>query len=142
MPSHCVEMAAKMRAGDRAECEAVGMTVRKAVWRSYRRAVVARVAFMDGELAALFGLGGGAFGATGTPWMFTTPVVERHKLAFLRGALATRDEFLLANPILENWVHAEYGQACRLLLSLGFTLSDPAPFGPKGALFRKFRIAA
>lgn len=131
-----------MRTRDRAECEALGVPVRKAVWRSYRHAVVARVAFMDGELAALFGLGGGAFGLVGVPWMFTTPIVERHKLAFLRGARAMRDEFLTATPALENWVHAEYGQACRLLLSLGFTLSEPAPFGLKGALFRKFRITA
>lgn len=141
IPAHCVEMAAKMRAGDRAECEAGGLTVRKAIWRSYRRSLIVRTAYINGDLAAIFGMGGDVMAETGAPWLFTTGVVERFPLLFVRAALAAVNEMLLVKTRLESYVSADYPQACRFLASIGFTLGDPEPFGPKAAPFRKYSMS-
>lgn len=130
-----------MRARDRAECEAGGLTGRKAVWRSYRGSVIARAAFINGELAAIFGMGGGVLSDTGAPWLFTTQVVEQFPLMFVRVALAMVDEMLQIKNRLENYVSADYPQACRFLASIGFTLGEAEPFGPKGAPFCKFTMS-
>jgi hypothetical protein len=39
---------------------------------------------------------------------------------------------------LFNWVHAENAVAIRWLKSLGFLMQDPAPYGARGELFRRF----
>lgn len=140
--AHCPVLCANLRAGDRRECEDAGLAPRRAIYRSYRNSLYARTVFFDGDMAGMFGLGGGALSDTGSPWLFTTPAVERNPFAFLRCARAFVDEMLTIKPMLENFVSANYPEACRFLRALGFELSEPQPYGVKGAPFRKFSMRA
>ena len=136
---HCPMFTRLLRDGDRRECEDAGIPPRKAVWRSYRASMLSWVAFIDGEPAAIFGLGGGCLSDVGRPWLLTTATVERHRLAFVRHAKIIVTDMLSIKPVLENHVSANYPGACRLIKALGFTLGEPEPFGRTGAPFRKFR---
>lgn len=99
-----------------------------------------RAAAIDGEVAAMWGLGGDILSDTGEPWLMTAPPVERAPVSFLRVARAELAAMLAIKPRLENYVAADYRKAVRLLEKLGFALEAPQPIGPKRALFRKFWI--
>lgn len=137
-----MEMARIARAGDRREAEALGLPLTVALRRSYRGSIVSWAVRMEGEgLAAVFGLGGSFLNDVADPWLVTSPLVEKYPFAFRRVSLAIVEKMLELAPRLENYVLADYGQACRFLRSLGFTLDEPEPYGPKKALFRKFWMA-
>src|SRR4051812_31279454 len=99
-----------------------------------------RTAFVDGEIAAMWGLGGVMLSDEGTPWLMTTPVVERVPVSFVRIGRAQVAEMLSRRSRLANVVQASYLGACRLLEVLGFTLDEPIPLGPHGVPFRKFSM--
>lgn len=134
----CGEMAAKMRDGDRRECLAAGMSPKRAVWRSYRSSLLTFSALVDGELAAIFGMGGDMVTDVGEPWLFTTPLVEVSPKWFVRHARALVARMLESKPKLEGYVFADYRQACGLLERIGFTLDPPIPYGRNGTPFRRF----
>ena len=127
-----------MREGDKRECEAVGLTPQRAVWRSYKASIFCVTSFIDGQLATVGGMGGDFLSDIGNPWLFTTPAVEKVPKAYIEGTRAMVGRMLTMKPRLENYVHADYRQACGFLRLVGFTLGDPEPYGPKGAMFRKF----
>lgn len=139
--SDCSLLAAKMRAADRAEVQAAGLSSIRAITRSFRGGMMCRTAFVDGEIAAMWGLGGTLVSDVGHPWLLTTAAVERLPLTFVRTARSEVAAMLALRRKLQNWVAADYAAAIRLLEVLGFTLHDPAPFGPKGKLFREFEMS-
>jgi hypothetical protein len=136
--SHILAMSTMLRAGDAAEIEAAGITPRRALWRSWRGSLVARAALVDGELAALWGVGGCPLGAVGQPWLLTAPPVERAKVAFLREARREVAQMLVLFPRLAGYVDARYEGAIWLLGAVGFTVGPSQPFGPHGAPFREY----
>ena len=134
-------MARIMRPGDRAECESVGVSAKRALWRSYKGSLEAWAVEVEGEgLAAVFGLGGVILSDVGIPWLMTGPLVEKYPFAFLRVSKAIVAGFLEQKPRLENYVLADYRGACRLLEAIGFTLGDPEPHGVQRVMFRKFTM--
>jgi hypothetical protein len=42
--------------------------------------------------------------------------------------------------VLRNYVWAEYAKAIGLLKLFGFTVHEPKPFGPRGAMFSVFEM--
>jgi hypothetical protein len=134
------DLAAHLRAGDAAEVAALGMEPREALRRAFRDAVLRRSYFVDGELAAMSGLCGALLSDIGEPYLLTTRAAERVPVAFVRCARAAVAEMLACRIRLEGHVDASYGRAIRLLEVLGFTLSEPRPFGPMGASFRIYSI--
>ena len=135
---HCPILARNMREGDKRECEDVGFTPQKAVWRSYRHSLMARTYFVDGELAAIVGMGGNALSDTGAPWLFTTYAVERVPLGFVRHSRAYVEEMLSVKPFLENYVSANYPQAVKFVQAVGFTLGETVLIGDQRAMFYRF----
>lgn len=133
-------LAAALRAGDRAEVAALGLDPRDAIRRSYRDAILRRSYFVDGDLAAMSGLCGPLLSDIGEPYLMTTAAAERAPVSFLRLARAAVAEMLRHRLRLEGQVDASYHRACRLLEVLGFTVSEPRPIGPNGALFRSYAI--
>ncbi|MET4341938.1 hypothetical protein [Bradyrhizobium sp. RT9a] len=133
-------LAANLRAGDAAEVAALGLNPAAALRTAYRDAILRRSYFVDGELAAMSGLCGALLADIGEPYLLTTPVAERVPLAFVRCARAAVAEMLSCRMRLEGRVDASYGRAVRLLEVLGFTLSEPRPCGPNGALFRVYSV--
>lgn len=133
-------LARNLREDDRIEVTEMGLTPITALRTSYRNAIFRRTAFVNGEIAAMWGLGGSMLGAVGYPWLLTAPPIEKAPVAFLREAKREVVLMLRHKSRLENHVLAKYTRACRFLEVLGFALSDPAPCGPNGALCRKFTM--
>lgn len=139
---HALMLRKALRTGDRAEIDAAGVSDARAVWRSFSASVLCRTAFVDGEIAAMWGLGGTLMSDRGSPWLLTTSAVEKVPFAVVREAKKHALEMLTVRPYLANYVHARYTKAVRLLELIGFELSEPFPFGPKGEPFRKFEMRA
>lgn len=131
-------LAAGLREQDRLEMTCLGLDPRTVLRASYRNSILRRSYFVDGELAAVSGLGGELMADIGAPWLMTTPVVERVPVTFVKIAREAVAEMLCHRIRLENVVAASYAGACRLLEVLGFTLEAPQPLGPNGVPFRKF----
>jgi hypothetical protein len=138
--AHVYALAANLRAGERMEAAALGIDPRRALRQCYRAATYVRTALVDGELAAMWGLGGAALADIGYPWLLTTAAVLRVPISM---AVIARQEvaaMLRIAPRLAGHVAADYGQAVRFLALLGFTLDPPAPFGRRGEMFRRFYV--
>jgi hypothetical protein len=130
-----------MRPGERAEAIAMGKEPRRLLRASYRNSLVPpKAAFVDGAIAAIWGLGGDILSDTGAPWLVTAGAIERVPVSFVRIARLELMLMLEVRPHLENYVAADYRKAIRLLETLGFILEVPEPIGPKRALFRRFWI--
>lgn len=139
-PSHVRELGNNLRAADRSEIQAAGMTGQRALWRSYRAAYYSATAVVDGEVAAIWGVGGSPLGRIGRPWLLTAPVIERVRLAFIREARVETGKMLAIYPEMRGFVDSRYKGALRLLRTLGFDLSEPVPFGPHAVPFCQYSI--
>ena len=136
-------LARSLRPGDRAEIISVGKDPRRVLRIALRRSLVPpKVALVDGEVAAMWGIGGDVLSESGEPWLMTGTACDRVPISFLRIAKAELALMLALKPRLENYVAADYPKAIRLLEGLGFVIDAPEPIGPKRALFRRFWIEA
>ena len=135
---HVGMMADDLRAADAAEAVAMGCTPREALWRSFRSARYAKVALVRGRVAAMWGLGGPAFASTGHLWIATTPAIEEIRVTFVRECRKEIAIMLAICPELRGVVDDQYRKAKRLLDALGFSLSEPFPYGPNKMPFRHY----
>lgn len=139
-PEHLRLLAENLRWKDAAELKSAGTTPSKALWRSYRQSSLVRTAFAGGDIAAIWGVGGGPFDKIGRPWLLTAPPIERVKKAFIRQARLEVAQMLVVFPEIRGYVDAQYTGAVRLLEILGFTMSKEFPFGPNGSPFRQYSM--
>jgi hypothetical protein len=137
---HLRELAANLRKDDADELVATGVTVRKALWRGYRRSLWCQTALIDGQVAAVWGLNASPLGRHGVPWLLTSPAIELMPVAFLREAKKEVARMLRFSSCLENRVLATYGGAVRLLECLGFTIDPAEPSGRNGEMLALFRL--
>lgn len=141
LPSHIDRLGRSLRANDEREITCLGLNPHRMLWRSYRVALWRETVLIDGEVAAIGGVGGTALGIVGRPWMLTSPIAETiSPLSFVRIFKQEVAQMLQLFPVLTNYVHAEYQGAVRLLELAGFTLDEPVPFGSPGVLFRRFHL--
>jgi hypothetical protein len=141
-PEHVSELRNSMRTKDIEEVEKFGFTARRALWRSYKGSVMSRSAIVDGEVAAIWGVGGILLGDVGSPWLLTGAASEKiSPWLFAKIYKNQVMEMLDIFPVLENWVDAEYNEAIKLLKVVGFNVGSPEMIGPRKAWFRKYRKA-
>ena len=133
-------VARHLRDGDRLEVTSLGLDPATALRKSFKHAVWRRVAVINGEIAAVFGMGGNMLSNVGYPWLLTTPAVEKLPVSFVKEGRKQAMEMLSMRRRLEGHVAADYRQACRFLEALGFTLGEPEEIGPLKAKFRKFTM--
>lgn len=133
-------LAAALRPDDRAEVESLGVTARAGIRRSFRNAILRKTYFVDGEIAAMSGLCGTMIGDIGEPYLMTTPAAERMPVMFIKQAKAAVAEMLHHKLRLEGYVDARYERECRMLKMIGFSLGEPQPIAPTGALFRQYSM--
>jgi hypothetical protein len=133
-------LASNLRPADRAEVEALGISPRDGIRRSYRHAILRRTYLIHGEIAAMSGLGGAMLSDEGNPWLMTTPLVETVPVAFVKIARNQLDDMLVQRKFLWNYVQFSYERARRLLEVLGFVLDPPIRLGPDQTLFQRFWI--
>jgi hypothetical protein len=140
-PSHLDSLAARLRAFDCLELMACGKSARAHLQRCYDLTIMRKTAFVEGEIAAMWGLHPGPLlGDTGHPWFLTTAAVERVPIAVVKEARRHIAEMLEVRPRLVNYVLASYTGAMRLIGVLGFRLGPPEPIGKNGVLFRRFEM--
>ena len=133
-------LVANIRYADDAENVAAGYSSRHAAWRSYRASITSMSAFVDGEMAAMWGMAGSPLGSVGRPWLMTTPVVERVKKSMVRVGAIEVGRMLEICPRLEGCVDATYLGACRLLEVWGFQLGEIELIGPMSRPFRRYTM--
>ena len=138
--SDVYNLARTLRDGDRLEVASAGLTPAATLRTAFRHAIIRRTAIVDGEIAAMWGMGGEMLGEVGYPWMLTAPPVERVPIGFLKEARKGVADMLRMRNRLEGTVAAQYTCACRFLEALGFVLGEPKPIGPRGGLFRTFTM--
>lgn len=136
---HVRELSENIRIKDRREAEALGLKPNRALFYSYKHALVRHTLLIDDRVAAMWGLCGTPLGTVGQPYFVTGVDVE--KLSPIRFArLYIRELNSLKNifPVLENYVHSDYKGAVRMLRLAGFTLSEPVLINDN--LFQRFTL--
>lgn len=136
LPGHVNMLVESLREADADECRSFGKPPKKAIWFSFRRSLIRKAAFVDGEIAAMWGIGGTALGTIGDLWLMTTPAIERAPFAFIREARREVAEALELFPAVRGFLSCDYTAAVRFVKLLGFSLR---PFGDGFAVFEKVR---
>lgn len=135
---HVKMLADHIRTADMAEILAVGFKPYKAVLKSYRYSLLPQSAFINGKIAAVWGVCGTPTGDIGQPWLLTTD--EVYQISALRFARIYQQEvsrMLRIFPYLENYVDMNYLAAVRLLSIIGFTIEPAEPY-LNDAMFHRF----
>lgn len=139
--AHIREIGEKLRHDDLNEIVALGYP-HKILWRSYKRSFMTKTAFVNGRIAAVWGIGGTPLGGIGNPWLLTTDEVNKiSPLAFTRIYQQEVIKMINIFPRLANYVDASYNKAIRLLDIIGFALGEPEPIGKNGEMFIKFEMS-
>ena len=143
-PGDAAQLFAHLRATDLAECQAYGRGDTAAgIEASVHRSALCWTGLIDGELAAILGCAPiNMLTGIGSPWMLGTPVLDAHQRVLVRETPEYIARMLKAFPHLVNFVHAKNTTSVRWLRRLGFSLSEPAPFGPLGEPFHRFEKRA
>lgn len=132
----CEELAAQMRPGDVAECDAYGYTPLEGLLVSMRQSRGAWALLLGGEVAAIFG----ALPVppttlvspdTGYVWVLTGKAVDRHRFAFWRASRALLAHFARSFDFVTNIVDARYTASLCWLRRLGFEVHPAVAFGPQ-----------
>lgn len=138
-PAHLRQLAQNLRPEDAEEVRALGQpSAMRMLYRAWRLSVIRRTALVDGEVAACWGVLGSMMGGEGTPWLLTTPAIERVPVAFAREGRREAAEMLAAYPRLVNYVHAPYRRAIGFLKIVGFSIDEAEPILPTGEYFHRF----
>ena len=137
---HAKEISLNLREEDRQEAIALGQDPIKGVFYIYRSAQRKKTVLVDGQVAALAGVGGTILG-NAQPFLVTSTVVEKvSPFTFARVYKQELEDWKKYFPVLENYVDSRYKGAIRMLKIAGFKITGPFPMRPNGALFYKFRL--
>ncbi len=121
---HIREMAEKMDDRTAETALRLGMAPNKALWKSYKQSLYCKAAFINGKLAAIWGLGGVLFGEKGLPWLVLSPEADEYPM---RVAFVYRQELKkMAKmfPVLEDFVDESHEKAVRMLELMGFKTKE------------------
>lgn len=141
-PEHAIAIAQNLRLDDRRELWAASASQpTRTIMRSIKASTWANVGLVDGVPACVFGVVQvGLFGPAAVPWAMTTPLVDRHRRAFMRHSRQWVDKMTADHALLFNYVDARYSAAIRWLRWLGFDIMSPEPYGPFGLPFHRFEM--
>lgn len=132
-----------MREADIAEVRAAGFEVAEAVQYSVDGSTRVWAAWVDGDLACVFGVAPvNVLAGQGAPWMLGTPLVQAHARLLMRTTPAYVRTMQEDYPVLVNFVHRANRASVRWLKAMGFKLKPAVPYGPYGELFHPFEMRA
>lgn len=140
-PEHIRMMAESMHERTSSTALRIGVSPRKALWRSYKQSIICRTAFINGKIAAVWGLAGTLMGETGYPWLVMAPVADDYpfKVAFIYRQELKRMQGMF--PVLEDFVDETHDKAIRLLELMGFTIGTERIQAGEVVLRRAERVA-
>ena len=137
---HISQLCGTLRYDDLAEITCFGMRPFATIKACYKTSHLRRSVFVEGQLAAMWGLAGVILSGRGEPWLLTSKAIEKIPVSFVREGREEINEMLTMCHRLEGITTEAYPRAHRFLRALGFTLSDP--FLLKGVLVRKYTMEA
>lgn len=123
---HIRPLALNLRYADIAEIHEAGFSPVRAIAGSFRRSLYRRTAFVNGHIAAMWGVGGVL--TIGEAWLLTTPAIEKAPFAFVREGRREVANMLRLFYRLQLAVHCDYVQAIRLATLWGFVPMGGSPF--------------
>ncbi len=130
-----------LRSADRKEMLYLGIDPEYAVKYSLAVSDYAWTAgFEQGGPFFIFGVSAGTIREAGIVWAMGTDVCFSVPAEMLYHGKKKIAELLEICPVLENYVAADNIHAVNWLEHVGFTLSDPEPYGKYGKPFRKLVI--
>ena len=133
------EIVKVLRKEDQQEADALGVNPEKALFGLYRYAVLRKTAFVDNQIAALWGVVGTPLGIVGRPYLITGQAVEL--VSPLTFARIYRKEVVKMQelfPVLEQYVDASYTGSVKMIQLAGFSLNGEINTGPNKTMFYKF----
>ncbi len=139
-PIHVGMIARRLRAEDCAEIRALYGDVRKAIRFCFHGSAYRKTAFVDGEIAAMWGCYGSFFAIEGKVWLVTSREVERVPMRFLREVRREVTQMLQSRQALLGHAAASYTKALRFMEMAGFTIGDTEPLGRNGEPYRPLRM--
>ncbi len=120
-PDHIHQIGYLLNDEDRAEAQAMGYEPHKLLWKSYKGSLIRHTIFVNGEIAAIFGVNGIMMGLIGMPWLVTTAAARTvSPLIFSRIYRQYVKKMLTLFPVLEIWTDSRYIGAKRMLQLSGF----------------------
>ena len=141
---HVHAMAGHIRPADTdAAWAALGLSTMVAAERSIELSVFTNAWIVEGRPVCLFGVGAQSFlSDTGIPWVMVTRDIEKHRIAFLRQCRYCLREMLKIFPHLVGWVDVRNRLSIKWIAWMGFTVSEPEPFGEFAVPMHKFEMRA
>lgn len=136
------QLLAEMRTADWEEVMAASGDIETSVVDGVVSSAWCLSAFINGELAAIFGLAplDGVLGSRAAPWMLGTPVLDRHPSVLMRSCRPYVAYMIQNYPHLLNYVDARNEKSKRWLKALGFTLHPAEPYGVEQRPFHLFEM--
>lgn len=120
------ELAPLLRAEDRAEVLALGLEPVDGLLQSLGAACETWTWRDDGRIICMAGVVPlSLIGSTGVPWLLGSPLVARHRRAFMLETRRMVAHWLMMFGVLRNVVDDDYAAAHRWLRWLGFEISEP-----------------
>ena len=139
-PQHLTNIWLNMSPDDVQECLDSGVRPRDALRMSVRNSLWTFTILVDGEPAAIWGMGGVFLGEEGRPWMLTTPRVRRAPKTCLQIARVEMRRALVHYPRLVSLVSAAHVKALRTMEAIGFSIGPMQQAGKLGNLFCKIEM--
>lgn len=137
---HVGMISARLRDADREEIMALYGDCRKAIRYCFMVSCIRRVAFVDEEIAAMWGVTGTLLSPIANVWLVTTPAIERIPFSFAREARRELAEIMETHDVVRGHVFAGYERAIRFMRLLGFDVAAPEPQGREGAMFHELTL--
>lgn len=137
---HLRHVAKHMRPEDRAEVWASSRaTPEQALEDGFRSSLRCWTGLVNTEAVCIVGVAPGSLlTGVGIPWMLCTPRLSRAVRPMLRLSRPVVDTMQDFFPVLVNFVDARNTDTIGWLRALGFTVEEPAPFGPDRMPFHRF----
>lgn len=139
---HVYQLAANMRPGDVELAAKLGVDAKRALRRSFKSSpFYRRTALYGDDILLMWGLSGDAISDVGYPWMITSTLAVRHRLALLKFARHELRFMLSMRTRLIDYVAPDDARAARFIAFLGFieTTAAPRPV-TDGAVWRQFEL--
>ena len=140
-PLHARLVAAKLRPADVEELRAAGVEGDLAdhLAADVEHDSMAWVAWLNHELAVIFGAVPAPDESYAVIWALGTDAVDRHPLLFIAAADEVLRQLLGRFPVLSNLVHNRNTRAVRWLKYAGAQFSEPVTL-PNGEVFIPFHL--
>lgn len=123
VPLHLREMADTMQQETLDIAKRTGVNPLKALWSNYRKSLMCKSVFINGNLCAIFGMSGTIFADVATPWICMTPETQDHPFRVAFRFRKELNNMLNMFPILEDYIEENNKKGIRFLELMNFHVS-------------------